>query len=158
MLGTSAEKVNIPGTLTYGTFDVASAAWTAYTPTVKFGATTATITNNATAYQRMGRRIVLQILLEVSNLNAGTGNMTVTIPFNVKAPANLLPYGTPIGVGAYVHAGTGSVYPAVVTPNNVGDVVFRSTNAQPSVVFTNAVPYAFVATHEIHATIVYESA
>lgn len=139
-------------------FPLGVGEWTAYTPTVKFGATTATLSANNSRYIKVGRWLVLQILVKVSNLNGGTGNLTVTIPVAVAARAGTFHYGTPIGSGGIVNGGTGVIYPGFVTPNNTTDVVFRTTSAQPSAVFTHAAPTAVAATDEIHATVTYEAA
>lgn len=158
MLGTASETVVIPGAFMLGGNAVTTGAWIPYTPVVKFGATTATIANNNSRYTRLGRTIVMHVSLEISSLNGGTGNMTLTLPFAGASTTGINVYQLPIGFGGYGDGVSGEVFPGLVTFNNITDVVFRTTNAQPSVVFTHAVPNAVASTDEIHATITYEAA
>jgi hypothetical protein len=54
-----------------------------WTPVVKFGSTTATLTSSSASYTKIGRVVTLMIEAYVTNLNGGTGGFSLTnFPFN----------------------------------------------------------------------------
>lgn len=137
-------------------------AWTAFTPTVKFGATTASIQNDS-RYVRVGRLVVANLAFRLTNLNGGTGTLTATVPVPQRAitnPANS--YMNPFGPGGLIDVSTGNTYTFQATTNTTADIVLRS-NASPTVVLTHAAPITLAAGgsgtgDEIYATISYEAA
>lgn len=54
-----------------------------WTPVIKFGSTTATLTSSSASYTKVGRVVTLMIEAYVTNLNGGTGGFSLTnFPFN----------------------------------------------------------------------------
>lgn len=138
------------------------AAWTAFTPTIKFGATAATIVNDS-RYTRVGRLIVANYAFRFTNLNGGTGVMSGTFPVTPRAvSAGSFTYINPYGPGAAIDGSAGGIYHHFVTQNAATDWVMRSP-ASPQVTMTNTVPFAVAVGaagtgDEVYATITYESA
>lgn len=137
-------------------------AWMGYTPTVKFGATTATIATNST-YVKLGQTCIANIAFRLVNLNGGTGNLTITLPVSRRAitdPANSF-VNTP-GTWSVFDVSTGtSDYTGVVTFNTDADIVLR-TPGTPIGVMTHAVPFAVAAGvsgtgDEVYATVLFEA-
>jgi hypothetical protein len=138
-------------------------AWTDFTPTAKFGATTASITNGS-RYMRIGRLIIVKYAIRFTNLNSGTGTFTISLPVTAKtvtSPASN--YVEPIGTATLFDINTGSnVYPHFCTINATTDMVMRSM-AAPGVVMTNTAPVTIAVGgsgtgDEFWATIEYEAA
>jgi hypothetical protein len=138
-------------------------AWEDFTPTAKFGATTASITNGS-RYMRIGRLIIAKYAIRFTNLNSGTGTFTISLPVTAKtvsSPASN--YVEPIGTATLFDINTGSnVYPHFCTINATTDMVMRSM-AAPGVVMTNTAPVTIAVGgsgtgDEFWATVEYEAA
>jgi hypothetical protein len=137
-------------------------AWTAFTPTVKFGATTATVANDS-RYMRVGRLVTVNYAFRLTNLNGGTGVISITQPVTPKVLTNVqATYFNTYGGGVVVDMSTGNAYHHFVTQNASADLTLRSP-AFPLVTMTHAVPVALAVGglgvgDEVYATVTYESA
>lgn len=58
--------------------------WTAFTPTVQFGGTTATLSVNDSRYTETDKRVRAEYRFRCSNLNAGAGNLTISTPTTMR--------------------------------------------------------------------------
>lgn len=116
-------------------------AWDAFTPTIKFGATTATISANSSVYKRTGRKIDVRCSFRLSNLNGGTTSLTITRPV-VGAMSSLTNnYTETMGVGGLIDVSSGGLYSLFVNANlSDGSDVHVRTSASPSVGVTHAAP------------------
>lgn len=141
---------------------VGADAWTAFTPTVKFGATAATIASES-RYMRVGRLITANYAFRCTNLNGGTGFFSVSQPVLPKLPAvGSAVYVNPYGVAGLIDISTGNIYHFFVTQNSGTDLTFRSP-AFPQATLTHAVPFAIAVGasgtgDEFYATVTYEAA
>lgn len=137
-------------------------AWTAFTPTVKFGATTATVASDS-RYVRSGRLIVVNYAFRFTNLNGGTGVISMTQPVAPKAPTGFnATYFNTYGGAAAVDISSGNVYHHFLTQNAPTDLTMRSP-ASPAVTMTQATPFAVAVGaagtgDEVYATAIYEAA
>lgn len=135
-------------------------AWTAYTPTIKLGATTVTVTSDC-RYVRHGRLVVVQMGWRYTNLNGGTGTLTATLPFPHRASTLGHDYTQSPGTGGLIDVSTAALYSCFVHYNSTTDVHFR-TAASPSAAFSNTVPTtlavgALNVGDEHFATVTYET-
>lgn len=64
----------------------ATVAYTAFTPTAKFGATTLSIANNDSRYFKSDRFVEAEYRFRISNLNGGTGTFTLSYPVTPRDP------------------------------------------------------------------------
>lgn len=129
------------------TFPLGVGAWTAYTPTVKLGATTVTIVNDS-RYYRIGRLIVVELAFRFSNLNAGTGTLTITRPVagRVNDAAVRQTYGITHGVATLFDASSGAVYKLTLGGSATDQSDWAChTIAQPGATVSNTVPLTIVA-------------
>lgn len=137
-----------------------------WVPTVKFGATAATIVGE-THVSRYGRLIVATFAIRCTNLNGGTGTLTITrptagvMPSAVTFPNN---YAATMGQAGLIDVSAGGLYHHFVSANaNTGaDFVLRS-GASPGVAMTHAAPVAIAVGaagtgDELHGTLTYEAA
>ena len=60
--------------------ETGSSAWVSFTTTVKYGATTATISTNYSEACQIGKTVHWRFNVAVTNLNAGTGVVSCTLP------------------------------------------------------------------------------
>jgi hypothetical protein len=142
--------------------DGAYDAWTAYTPTVKLGATTVSIQNDSKK-TTFGKLQIINIAFRFTNLNAGTGTMTVTVPTrrSITNPANSF-VNTPGFANLFDLSSVSNVYGFLVSFDTNSTIVFRSF-ASPGVVLTNTAPITIAAGasgtgDEFYATVMYELA
>jgi hypothetical protein len=96
---------------------------TTYTPTVSFGATSATLANTTTSVVRRDGLVHVRAHFQLSNLNAGTGSFSMTLPSDLRA---LFSTSTPSNLGGAVafNGGLSTYKPAFVlgfesTPDRV---------------------------------------
>jgi hypothetical protein len=143
-------------------FPLAVGAWTAFTPTVKLGATTVSIANDS-RYQRVGRLVVATFVWRFTNLNGGTGTLTATLPV-ARRVSLTNDYAHSPGPGGFIDVSTANVYSLFVHFNDAAgtDCHFR-TPASPSVVVTHAAPFAIAVGasgtgDEFYGTATYEAA
>lgn len=139
------------------------AGWTSYTPTVKFGATAASI-NNDSRYWRSGRFIIANFGFRITNFNGGTGTLTITRPVAGRMNTNTNNYLDTLGDAGIIDVSSGNSYHRHISANSAdgSDIVLRS-GADPGVVVTHAVPFALAAGasatgDEIYGTIIYTAA
>ena len=136
--------------------------WTAFTPTVAFGATAWTLSANDSRYQRVGKTVHVTYAFRASSFNGGSGTLTATLPVTVRTTslaANSLP---PLGTGAAYDVSAGNIYGCLVMPNSSTATIWRTTS-NPLGLFTHASPFAIDpggagVGDEFHATITCEVA
>ena len=138
-------------------------AWTAFTPTVKFGTNTQAILNNS-RYMRVGRLVMAQYAIRFT-VNPAAGSFTVTRPVPGRSwtdPANN--YTQPYGTAAMIDVSTAAIYSLFAYGNlaDQSDLHFRTT-AVPTVAVTNTVPATWVGGasgtgDEFYALVTYEAA
>ena len=114
-------------------------AWTAFTPTVKFGATTASIQNDS-RWIRSGRMITVSYAFRITNLNGGTGTLTITRPVVGRMstdPVNS--YTQTYGTSGVIDVSAGNLYHGFFSADlaDGSDIVVR-TGASPGVAYTHA--------------------
>lgn len=136
--------------------------WTAFTPSVLFGATAASISSNESRWMRIGRLIIAEYAFRLSSLNAGTGTMLVSRPVAGRSFTLVNSYTACLGIGGLIDVSSGALYSAFVHANVATDIVFR-TSASPSVGFTNSAPITIAVGgsgtgDEFYAKIMYEAA
>lgn len=114
-------------------------AWTAFTPTVKFGGTTATLSNNDSRYTKHGRLVIGLASFRVSSLNAGSGSLTVTFPVTARTPSGLLGTYMAIGTSQWVDVSAGAFYSGFTRMNSTTDM-WVGTVASPGTAWSNTSP------------------
>lgn len=124
-------------------------AWIAYSPTVKLGATVVSVATDC-AYWRAGRSIQARGGFRYTNLNGGSGTLTVTRPvagqYTAATPNLGNAYTQPIGAADFIDVSAGSLFMGQCTPDlsDGTNFVIRST-AIPVAVYTQAVPVTVAA-------------
>lgn len=114
-------------------------AWTAYTPTVKFGGTTATLSNNDSRYTKHGRLVIGAATFRVSNLNSGSGSLTVTFPVTARTRSGLSGQYGAIGAAQWVDVSAGAFYSGFTRVNSTTDM-WVGTVASPGTAWSNTSP------------------
>jgi len=153
-----------PAGQSIGAGTIASEAWTAFVPTVRFngpGGTVASIVSDC-YYQRVGRKITAHYMVRFTNLNGGSGYMDVTLPVTMKTMGPGAQYFMPIGTGSLVDLSSGNAYFHFASVNLTSSMVLRSA-ASPQVTAGSATPFPIAVGgsgvgDEFWATITYEAA
>lgn len=98
-------------------------AYTAYTPSIKGGATTVTTSAMTARYCQIGKRVHAYGKATVSSAGASNGVITVGLPVNAQSTITFFPCGT----GAIDDASPGNYYRALVAHiDNANRVRFYS--------------------------------
>lgn len=119
--------------------------WTTWTPVVKIGATTATVANIGSRTRRTGDAIDAVLAVRFTNLNGGTGNVTVVRPVtgaSSSVDTGVATYTDPLGRAMLTDISSGAIYGMDVTPNlaDGSDVVIRQAGAPSAGALTHASP------------------
>jgi hypothetical protein len=84
---------------------------TTYTPTVRFGSTTATVTSVSTRVIRRDALVHVDAEFTVSNLNSGTGEMSMTLPTPGYGFGSIVPVGAAwASAGGLQKPGTAGIF------------------------------------------------
>lgn len=133
-----------------------------YTPTVKLGATTLSISNDS-RYSKIGKLTIVTVQFRITNLNGGTGTLTISRPTVGRMSSLTNNYSAPLGTSSIFDVSATAIYHGVVAANAAdgSDIVFRSA-ASPGVAVTNTAPITLAAGasgtgDEIYCNFVYES-
>lgn len=119
-------------------------AWATWTPTVKFGATTATVANDS-KIMRIGRLVVCELRIRFTNLNSGSGTLTILKPYasrRADTAAVVHDYVPTPGVINMFDISGGNAYHgfAISDLADGSDFAFH-TLASPSVTISNTAPF-----------------
>ena len=140
--------------------EVASVAWTAYTPTWTADTTNPVIGNGTIQgkYAKIGRKVTFHfVIIMGSTTTYGTGNYILSLPF---IASSTLSYTDPMGtLMMYDAAPTGTIYVGVCYSDVSGDATilrFSTHLLTTQVDATN--PFVLTTSDQIFGSITYESA